>query len=68
MEWVEKAVSAVEDSSSTGGGVSSNSNNSFLASKCYLYQGIGYTLQAQHSHRHSETRTLRTKAAELFAR
>ncbi|KAK4294849.1 hypothetical protein Pmani_032558 [Petrolisthes manimaculis] len=56
LEWVEKAIKCCEE------------RMSFLSARCYLYQGMGLMLSANHDQRHSNSHTLRAKALESLTR
>ncbi|RXG69514.1 Tetratricopeptide repeat protein 7B [Armadillidium vulgare] len=68
LEWVRKALNCLDEgnvgNTTTGPGYS----NSILTSRCYLYLGLGYTMQAMHSHRNCEIQSLKSKAFEALTR
>ncbi|KAK8402737.1 hypothetical protein O3P69_000821 [Scylla paramamosain] len=56
LEWVDKALKCVDE------------RMSVLSARCHLYNGLGHTLMAYQTHRHSNSQSLRTKSLESFLR
>ncbi|XP_042866730.1 tetratricopeptide repeat protein 7B-like isoform X3 [Penaeus japonicus] len=56
LEWVDKALRSAEERASV------------LTARCYLYHGLGLTLEAHHKQRHADSQALRAKALESFVR
>ena len=56
LVWVDKALKCVDE------------RMSVLSARCHLYHGLGLTLMAYQTHRHTNSQAHRTKALESFLR